>query len=137
MKKFAGFLLGSFFSLGGVVVWIILETFTGFIASASAYLMVALFFAGYNLVVGEQKKSGAFALAALVVIFNIVVINVVYLVLDAAYYEISIAELLADSEYLGNTILYAILPLVFGAMGIAGYYSKFKRDCAAQDDSRQ
>jgi hypothetical protein len=131
MKKFLGSLLGFALSLGGVVVWFLLEIFTGFIASAAAYLMVALFFVGYKLVV-RQPKTDAFVCASFVVFFNIIVINAIWVLLFAEAEGMSFMEYLAVPDYLGETILYMILPLIFGGLGIFSYYSKFKKDCAIQ-----
>jgi hypothetical protein len=131
MKKFLGFILGFVFSLGGVVAWLLLEMITGFIASATAYLMVFLFFAGYNLVVRQSKSGGVFFLAALVVLVNIIAINAFYVVLDAAFYEITVTELLADSQYVSETLLYMIIPLAFGGLGLGSFYAKTKRESVA------
>ncbi|MDR2090156.1 MAG: hypothetical protein LBP62_00630 [Clostridiales bacterium] len=128
MRKLFGFILGFALSLVGVVVWVLLEAFLGLIASATAYLIALLFFAGYKLVVRETELKGAVLLAGLVVFFDIVLINLLYLLSDSVAAGMPIPALLAEPEYLYGTILYIVLDFTFGAMGIFGFFSKAKRD---------
>jgi hypothetical protein len=131
MKKFLGLILGFIFSLGGVFVWLFLEYVTGYVIGITAYLMGFLFFVGYKLVVPEIKKD-AFVFAALVVFFDIILLSAFDVVLVAAVNEISVSELLSDPEYIAFSLAYMLIPLAFGAFGIAGYNSKLKKDRAMQ-----
>jgi len=126
--RLKGTLMGVLFSLGAVVIWVIL-TFIGFIAGLAGALMGILFVMGYQKFNPSDKSKYVVFVACILIVVEIVVAELLAIAIIAGFYEVPFADALAIPEVQTGIILDVVIGLVLSFAVFVGYlYSRNRKN---------